>query len=271
MALRQVVTIFIDLIICTYCLAITNDPLPHLSSNRKLLPEQRCSARLESALNTISTRRSGISGGSSALDLEGYALHHPLRNAPYEMYVTDMRIKAPGKWARVDKCRYDDSVGTLQARLVFRDLAVFGNVKIYDKASLLSSNPMDSCNMTLRMRRAGVGFTVMPVKRDARIIAPMPVNTAATFVEPQFISVHAYGCKGNLPTDLDASVRRSDGPEAREATSTDDEEIVSQEIEQVFLRGVRSLLTKYLESRLEPALRDTLMMNLGYSISYGKR
>ncbi|XP_073996973.1 uncharacterized protein isoform X3 [Rhodnius prolixus] len=264
MVLLQMVPILL-LLLSTYCWAITNDPQPQLTPVANYLPERRCSSRLEAALGTMSTRRSGVS--SSSLDLEGYALHHPLKSAPYEMYVTDMRIKAPGRWARVDKCRYDDALGTLQARLAFKDLSVSGNVQIYDQTPILSKTPMDSCNLTLRMRRAGVGFTVMPKRRNSRTAPGIGVSTAATFVEPQFISVHAYGCKGG--SNDSTNFRRSDGPEARDS-SVEDNENMSQEIEQVFLRGVRSLLTRYLEHRLEPALRDTLMMNLGYSISYGR-
>lgn len=78
----------------------------------------------------------------------------------------------------------------------------------------------------------------------------------------------------------DALLRRSgsDGPESRSITTpaTGKAEFepraeMSQEMEEVFIRGVRSLITRYMEHQMEPALRDTLMMNLGYSISYGKR
>lgn len=59
----------------------------------------------------------------------GYALHQPLRTAPYEMYVTDMKVRMPShpqRWARIDNCRYDPTQATLQTRLVFKDLSITG-------------------------------------------------------------------------------------------------------------------------------------------------
>lgn len=59
----------------------------------------------------------------------GYALHQPLRTAPYEMYITDMKVRMPShpqRWARIDNCRYDPAQATLQTRLVFKDLSITG-------------------------------------------------------------------------------------------------------------------------------------------------
>lgn len=50
----------------------------------------------------------------------------------------------------------------------------------------------------------------------------------------------------------------------------DDELDIGQEMEDVFLRGIQPLLTTYLERQLHPALRDALMENMGYSVSYGR-
>lgn len=41
------------------------------------------------------------------------------------------------------------------------------------------------------------------------------------------------------------------------------------EMEEVFVRGVRSLLAKHMERTLKPALKDSLMANMGYTVSYG--
>jgi hypothetical protein len=43
----------------------------------------------------------------------------------------------------------------------------------------------------------------------------------------------------------------------------------TQEMEDVFLRGIQSLLTRYMEKQLQPALKETLMANMGYTVSYG--
>ncbi|BET03093.1 Hypothetical protein NTJ_15911 [Nesidiocoris tenuis] len=221
----------------------------------------------------------GISG-AGPLDLNGYALHQALRSAPYDMYLTDMRVRAPPKWARVEKCRFDPLTGTLQARLAFRDLSVTGKVKLYSEKLVFLVPPVERCNMTLRMRQSGVGFTVHPAGDRALTSSGANVHTAATFVEPQFVSVHSYGCESSPP---DEALRRSDGPTAKPSNivglpgsrgsndGLEPRQEVSQEMEEVFIRGVRSLITRYMEHQMEPALRDTLMMNLGYSISYGKR
>lgn len=41
------------------------------------------------------------------------------------------------------------------------------------------------------------------------------------------------------------------------------------EMEEVFVRGVRSLLAKHMERTLKPVLKDSLMANMGYTVSYG--
>ncbi|XP_025424798.1 uncharacterized protein LOC112693775 isoform X2 [Sipha flava] len=41
------------------------------------------------------------------------------------------------------------------------------------------------------------------------------------------------------------------------------------EMEDVFVRGVRSLLAKHMERTLKPVLKDSLMANMGYTVSYG--
>lgn len=41
------------------------------------------------------------------------------------------------------------------------------------------------------------------------------------------------------------------------------------EMEEVFVRGVRSLLAKHMERALQPVLKDSLMANMGYTVSYG--
>lgn len=57
---------------------------------------------------------------------------------------------------------------------------------------------------------------------------------------------------------------------ATNALQDSEEQDMGQEMEDVFLRGIQPLLTTYLEKHLHPALRDTLMVNMGYSVSYGR-
>ncbi|XP_041987091.1 uncharacterized protein LOC121738892 [Aricia agestis] len=49
----------------------------------------------------------------------------------------------------------------------------------------------------------------------------------------------------------------------------DDVEDISREMENIFTKGIRTLLTTYMKKELQPAIKDTLMRNMGYVISYG--
>ncbi|XP_015595464.1 uncharacterized protein LOC107267836 [Cephus cinctus] len=44
---------------------------------------------------------------------------------------------------------------------------------------------------------------------------------------------------------------------------------VAREMEDVFLRGASQALTSYIERQLHPAIKETLMLSMGYTISYG--
>ena len=46
-------------------------------------------------------------------------------------------------------------------------------------------------------------------------------------------------------------------------------ENVAREMEDVFLRGASQALTQYIEKQLHPAIKETLMLSMGYTISYG--
>ncbi|XP_036325068.1 uncharacterized protein LOC118738249 [Rhagoletis pomonella] len=43
----------------------------------------------------------------------------------------------------------------------------------------------------------------------------------------------------------------------------------SNELEKIFSMGVRGLLTTYMQRALQPAIKETLMENMGYTLSYG--
>lgn len=144
-------------------------------------------------------------------------------------------------------------------------------MKLYDEGAPLK-NPLrphpstDGCRMTIRLRRAGVGFTTVPRRARNGVMA---VSTTATFLEPQFVSVHAYGCRTPPPSIVIS--RTTDENDRSETIERSDDNDVGQEMEEVFLKGIRALVTGYMEKEMEQALRDTLMINLGYSVSYGKR
>lgn len=46
-------------------------------------------------------------------------------------------------------------------------------------------------------------------------------------------------------------------------------EAFSSELEKIFSMGVRGLLTTYMQRALQPAIKETLMENMGYTLSYG--
>lgn len=82
------------------------------------------------------------------------------------------------------------------------------------------------------------------------------VRTDSHFLEPGFISVYAYGCEPRYRQHR----REFDDPE---------DDVLSKEMEDIFLKGIRSLLTSYMQKELQPAIKETLMTNMGYTISYG--
>ncbi|EZA61450.1 hypothetical protein X777_07783 [Ooceraea biroi] len=46
-------------------------------------------------------------------------------------------------------------------------------------------------------------------------------------------------------------------------------EHITREMEDVFLQGASQALTRYIERQLHPAIKETLMLSMGYTISYG--
>ncbi|XP_055523408.1 uncharacterized protein LOC129717492 isoform X2 [Wyeomyia smithii] len=47
------------------------------------------------------------------------------------------------------------------------------------------------------------------------------------------------------------------------------DEAYSNEIDNLFAKGVRGLLTSYMQKALQPAIKETLMESMGYTLSYG--
>lgn len=216
----------------------------------------RCSERLENALDQV--RRRQISRRKT-LPLDGYSLHQQLRSAPFDMYVTNMKIRLPsnGGWVRVEKCRFNPRNSSLETRLLFNDLTIMGKVNLFNGADLqrepIDPLPEDTCNMILRLRKAGIGFHTEPIRREQ---GHFNVKTNSHFVEPGFISVYAYGCEPRLKREF----RQED---------EEQDDGLSREMEDIFLKGIRSLLTTYMQKELQPAIKETLMRNMGYTVSYG--
>ncbi|XP_050308865.1 uncharacterized protein LOC126745176 [Anthonomus grandis grandis] len=229
---------------------------------------RRCTDKMEKALETIRRRQLAK---EKMFHLNGYSLHQQLRSAPLDMYVTDMRVRLPPSksWVRVDKCAFNPINHSLETRLLFNDLTISGRVNLFNDGDLerepISPNPEESCNMILRLRKAGIGFHTEPIRKER---GQFNVKTDSHFLEPGFISVYAYGCEPGLKRrDFSGELPLRDLRE-RERLEEEEEE-VSREMEDIFLRGIRQLLTSYMQRELQPAIKETLMKNMGYTISYG--
>jgi len=183
---------------------------------------------------------------------------------------------------QLEDCSFEPGRRELSARMGLRNLLVSGRIKLtrggtptglgilaspgftYGRINR-GSIPDATCSMTLRLRRAELGLhaseagLALPSLLPAPTLGPSPmipspmVRTDAHFVEPELasMSVHAYGCS---------------------APALDDpSEPVAQEVEDVFMRGMQTVVARAVQRRLQPALRDALLLHLGYSPSYGKR
>lgn len=56
---------------------------------------------------------------------------------------------------------------------------------------------------------------------------------------------------------------------SRQDVANDVNDALSNELEKLFSLGVRGLLTTYMQKALQPAIKETLMENMGYTLSYG--
>lgn len=166
------------------------DDLPPSNPNK-------CTVRLHSSLEKLRKRQAHLKS-SALIDLSGYALHQTLKNAPLDMYVTDIKVRTPGigDWVRVQKCQFSNRDNRVTTQILFNDLTVSGAVKLFDENVVLKNpvrpEPSEFCSMTLRLRRAGLGINAFPTRERSKGIE---VRTEARFVDPNFLSVHAYGCK----------------------------------------------------------------------------
>ncbi|GBP33037.1 hypothetical protein EVAR_82877_1 [Eumeta japonica] len=303
---------------------------------------ERCSARLESALDQLKRKRNQPktidTPLSRTLDLNGYSVYQQMRSVPVDMYVTRMRVRLPqnSNWVKVEKCYFDPRNVSLDTMLLFHDITISGNVDLYDATEqdrVLSNQRLrrnyvdpgripygryrsgNGCNMILRLRKAGIGFHTRPLNQQP---GKFNVKTDSEFVEPGFISVYAYGCERYINRNSNKNRenvplrrrKRSDEflfepnfdkafnePETRSTNNWDiiyeprsgrmdrmdydrsklfrpDDELdeaedISREMEDIFTKGIRTLLTTYMKKELQPAIKDTLMRNMGYVISYG--
>ncbi|KAK7794895.1 hypothetical protein R5R35_010586 [Gryllus longicercus] len=266
--------------------------VPHYSSSSTTLPDltgkdpriigkpspstQRCSTRIQATMDSMQNSKIvnapvSVTSSMGVMDLAGYALHQHLRSAPYDMYVTSMKVHVPArtKWYRIEQCYFDPRNKSLETRMGFNDLAVSGIAKLYDENAVVQDPllpvPADVCNMTLRLRKSGITMTTR--SRNAGWRGPINIETKTQFIEPDYVSVYAAGCHKVSPRIEHRSDSALDENESVQGRYVSD---LTREMEDVFVKGIQALLATYMEKQLQPALKETLSTNMGYTISYGK-
>lgn len=235
---------------------------------------ERCQSRIEATLESLRKMNKNRNQNRLAVqrphmavvDLNGYALHQALRSRPFEMYVTGMRIRIPGKsrWYRVQECAYDPVHDNLNVRMMFYDLTVAGQLQLYDESVLLRNPvnpfPQDSCNITMRLHKAGLGILTAN-NQSPQKTSEFQLRMDSEFIEPEFISVYTYGCE----TLLVQPKTDDNEPTVEERQHVH----FTQEIEEAFVKGIQSLLKTYLEKQLRPVMKEIYMISKGFTVSYG--
>ncbi|XP_049957175.1 uncharacterized protein LOC126473882 isoform X1 [Schistocerca serialis cubense] len=235
-------------------------------------PRENCRSAIESAMDLISKRNiQQPNFNGSFLDLAGYALHQPLRSAPYDMYVTEMRIKMPAQavWFEVEHCQWEPRKRTLETRLGFSELSVTGAVKLYEGDFIKNTPhplPTDVCNVTMRMKRAGLQIAAQPRVLSSSNRGIADISMDSQFLQPEFVSVYVYGCHPPGREHREESVIGEKQNSAKNHAAED----TTQEMEQVFLKGIQSLLKTYLGKQLQQTMKNIVMRNMGYTVSYGR-
>uniref|UniRef100_A0A2S2NDR9 Uncharacterized protein n=2 Tax=Schizaphis graminum TaxID=13262 RepID=A0A2S2NDR9_SCHGA len=107
-----------------------------------------------------------------------------------------------------------------------------------------------------------------PVSVNFPYVSAGFVNPPAPSPEPRLhrIQYHNKLPQHPLLTIASSAAPAANGPQHQQAQTQDQ---LLMEMEDVFVRGVRSLLAKHMERTLKPVLKDSLMANMGYTVSYG--
>ncbi|XP_053681069.1 uncharacterized protein LOC128731933 [Anopheles nili] len=92
-------------------------------------------------------------------------------------------------------------------------------------------------------------------------------NSRTFFAERNPFSYSTYGAtssygNGAVNTNSDKGWQNVETNEALD-------DAYSNEIDNLFSKGVRGLLTTYMQKALQPAIKETLMESMGYTLSYG--
>ncbi|XP_035902024.1 uncharacterized protein LOC118507550 [Anopheles stephensi] len=91
-------------------------------------------------------------------------------------------------------------------------------------------------------------------------------NSRTFFAERNPFSYSAFGGPANIYAHEQANPDKGwQNVETNEAL----DDAYSNEIDNLFSKGVRGLLTTYMQKALQPAIKETLMESMGYTLSYG--
>uniref|UniRef100_A0A182T464 Uncharacterized protein n=1 Tax=Anopheles maculatus TaxID=74869 RepID=A0A182T464_9DIPT len=102
--------------------------------------------------------------------------------------------------------------------------------------------------------------------QDGDPSASQDPNSRTFFAERNPFSYSAYGGpSNNYAHDHGNPDKGWQNVETNEAL----DDAYSNEIDNLFSKGVRGLLTTYMQKALQPAIKETLMESMGYTLSYG--
>uniref|UniRef100_A0A182P3Z7 Uncharacterized protein n=1 Tax=Anopheles epiroticus TaxID=199890 RepID=A0A182P3Z7_9DIPT len=105
--------------------------------------------------------------------------------------------------------------------------------------------------------------------------ANLDPNSRTFFAERNPFSYSAYGGGGSiggLPSSYGNGPAAHGNPDKgwqNVETNEALDDAYSNEIDNLFSKGVRGLLTTYMQKALQPAIKETLMESMGYTLSYG--
>uniref|UniRef100_A0A182JWT2 Uncharacterized protein n=1 Tax=Anopheles christyi TaxID=43041 RepID=A0A182JWT2_9DIPT len=99
--------------------------------------------------------------------------------------------------------------------------------------------------------------------------ANLDPNSRTFFAERNPFSYSAYG--GGQPSSYGNGPTHSNPDKGWQNVETNEalDDAYSNEIDNLFSKGVRGLLTTYMQKALQPAIKETLMESMGYTLSYG--
>lgn len=91
---------------------------------------------------------------------------------------------------KIDKCQIISTNQTLDTRLSFPDLTIYGRVTMAPTGG--------HCDMILRLRRVGIDFKTSMIYPSLKMDDNHNINvrTDSYFTEPGFMSIFAHGCAG---------------------------------------------------------------------------